>query len=119
MQISVYQHSASDFKVAWQTEDGRREEVHTMFDLGGAISFALGLKCAALGRGEPTLLSFNLKDPLMNRGFFEGFRRGCKDPRVRQDGSGYTFHERTRSPVPQFSGTTNASLCQVIRESVH
>lgn len=118
MVIVVYQHGAGDFKVSWHAEDGGHGEMHFMFDMGGAISFALGLKCGALDLGEPVTLSCNLEDPRTNRGFYEGFRRGRRDKLARREDPGYTSHERTESPgVPNLVAAK--SLCQVIRESVH
>lgn len=96
MDISLYQHSAGDFKVRWSSEDGHRgEERHFAYDFGGAIAFALGLKSGATARGEHVEFSLNLKNPSVNRGFIEGFIRGANhsayDPR---DDFGYTAHER-------------------------
>ena len=91
MKIHIYQHSAGDLKVVWKNAAGMGEEHHFEFDLGGAISFALGLKVGALARAEKVELSSSFENPFRNRGFLEGFRRGCViDPRELGD---FTPHD--------------------------
>jgi len=95
MQISIYQHHGGDFKVAWTDGDGG--ERHFMYDLGGAISFALGLKIGALARGEEAELIVNVRHPAMNRGFRDGFLMGRGDPTGQEwlFAGGYTADRRS------------------------
>lgn len=77
--IIIYQHSAGDFKVSWKNAAWEGEERSFAFDLGGTICFALGLKVGALTDREETEIHLDLKNPLENRGFYEGYFRGRGD----------------------------------------
>jgi hypothetical protein len=92
MKVTIYQHSAGDFKVFW----GANLERHFMYDLGGAISFAVGLKIGALARGEEAEIAVNVRAPWMNRGFVDGFLLGHGDVTPAEAAyGGYTADRRS------------------------
>jgi hypothetical protein len=95
MSLALYQHSLGDFKVKYTISSGDHGEQHFMFDLGGAISFALGLIMAARQRGEEVELHVLLHSPRVNRGFAAGY--ASNDGRGSLPGekmNGYDSHNR-------------------------
>jgi len=93
--IALYQHSIGDFKVSYTTSSGNGEQ-HFQFDLGGAISFVLGLIVAARQRGEEVGFHASLKVcPLVNRGFAAGFAsNNGRNSLPEEKMKGYDSHNR-------------------------
>lgn len=95
--IALYQHSVGDFKVAYTDHLGDHQEQHFAFDLGGAISFVLGLMAAAHQRGEKVKLNVSLDHPRVNRGFAAGYAsNGGLGSLPAEKMSGYESHYRNQ-----------------------